>query len=91
MLNSTEIVHPGLRDIYQTGSTANPPPGSAEWRHSQRRLIALRAAKIPADAALPGYLVRPGQRKAHEFGPLPSGGVIEFDWAGVYAQSVDWR
>jgi hypothetical protein len=92
MLNSSDIVHGGLRDVYQTRSTAKPPPSSAEWRPSHRRLVALNVATIPAQAALPGYGLRPGQRKGYEFGPLPtSGGVIEFDWVGVYAQSVDWR
>ena len=91
MLNSSDIVHPGLRQVYRTGKTGSPPPGTPEWQHSRRRLLALRAAKTPADAALPAYVLCAGQRKAHEFGPLPSGGVIEFDWAGVYAQSVDWR
>jgi hypothetical protein len=92
MLNSSDIVHGGLRDVYQTRSTANPPPSSAECQLSRRRLVALNAATIPSQAALPGYGLVSGQRKGYEFGPLPtSGGVIEFDWVGVYAQSVDWR
>jgi hypothetical protein len=92
MLNSSDIVHRGLRDVYQTRTTTNPPPSSTECRLSQRRLVALNAASNPSQAALPGYGLGSGQRKGYEFAPLPtSGGVIEFDWVGVYAQSVDWR
>ena len=91
MLNSSDIVHTGLRDVYRTQQTPNPPPDRTEWSASRRRLMALDVAATPAQAALPGYGLAPGRRKAHEFAPLPSGGVIEFDWVGVYAQSVDWR
>jgi hypothetical protein len=92
MLNSSDIVHRGLRDVYLTQTTANPPPSSAECRLSQRMLVALQQATTPAQAALPRYGLGRGLRKAYEFAPLPtSGGVIEFDWVGVYAQSVDWR
>jgi hypothetical protein len=92
MLNCSDIVHAGLRDVYQTRSTATPPPSSAECRPSHRRLVALNAAQAPSDAALPAYGIGPGHRKAYEFAPLStSGGVIEFDWVGIYARSVDWR
>ena len=93
MLNCSDIVHAGLRDVYQTRSTATPPPSSAECRPSHRRLVVLNVATDPSDARLPAYgLKDPGVRKAYEFAPLPtSGGVIEFDWVGVYARNVDWR
>jgi hypothetical protein len=91
MLNSSDIVHVGLREVYQTRSTTNPPPVAAECSHSHRRLLALKAVKFPTLAALPNYGLCRGQRKRYEFAPLQSGGVIEFDWAGMYAQSVDWR
>jgi hypothetical protein len=54
-------------------------------------LVALNIATDPKHAALPAYGICNGRRKAHEFAPLPSGGVIEFDWVGNFAQSVDWR
>ena len=93
MLNSSDIVHAGLRDVYKTQSTATPPPSSTECGPTRRRLVALNAAKDPSDAALPPYgITNPGQRKRYEFAPLPtSGGVIEFDWVGNFARSVDWR
>jgi hypothetical protein len=91
MLKAAHIVHTGLQDVYRSCSTVNPPPGSAEWSATRRRLVALNVATSPSDAALPAYGLTSGQRKGHEFAPLPSGGVIEFDWVGTYAHSVDWR
>lgn len=91
MLKVSHIVSAGLKDVYQSSKTTTPPPGSAEWSASRRRLLALNVATSPSHAALPAYGLRAGVRKAHEFAPLPSGGVIEFDWIGSYAQSVDWR
>jgi hypothetical protein len=91
VLKISHISHTGLKEVYQSSSTLHPPPQTAEWSASRRRLLALNVATNPSDAALPAYGLRPGLRKGHEFAPLPSGGIIEFDWAGSYARSVDWR
>lgn len=91
LLRSTDIVHTGLQSVYLSGTASTPPPARADWGPAQRRMLALNVATSLSHAALPGYGLRAGSRKGHEFGPLASGGVIEFDWVGSYARNVDWR
>jgi hypothetical protein len=89
MLKDMDIVHGGLRDIFQTTTTANPEPPTHLHRFCYRALYGLRFSTSFSDPNMAGIKVIavPGT-SACEI-PMQNN-KITFQWNNGHALVVDW-
>jgi hypothetical protein len=89
MVNETDIIHMGLREIFQTTTTARPDPPQNLHRHCYRGLYALNLATSLSHQAMAGIRLQPGSGPSGHEMPIQNN-KIKFEWNNGYAIDVDW-
>src|ERR1700747_1671082 len=91
MLNASDIIHAGLKDIHATGTPLYPAPPSQLVRHCYRRLYALGVANVINSSSFLGMRVItvPNISGSPAYEMPVSNNKITFGWNAGYAVQVD--